>query len=526
MNKINADNINASLFKEDMTSLWTPQTFDDAARRFQFIMVTPPGPSRVYIIDAQRIWMNNPAIVFHTGYRIAGIPDDISASLSSSGVSQEDINNILESVITYDNYQHEMSQGYSDEISSYNTWTRSSLKTNHDSPGVKLFDIMTNINPEVLTKTATATMKQLPAAKGRKTKSLYERLASLPQGKVLDVSKLTADGTGATSIAPPTGRSKKYGSPNLPMVSSDLEHYILAINMLPGGVEKYEQDVNYVRQMFSQLQGALLTLPTITAPAVSPVVPGLVPVVPGAPVATPTLTPALSETTAFSPHFAPVLQGTAIPQTEDVVPTPVYPMYTKRQRAKIKASTPVTTLFPTQQTIMTPTQTAMPFFPTQQTPTLFPTQQPARSPSVPLVPTIPTQQPVRSPTVPTVPLFPTIPTQQTVRSPTVPTVPLVPTVPTQQTVRSPTLPTVPLFPTQQPVGSPTVPTVPLLPTIPTQQPVRSPTVPTIPTQQQVVTNPLLPQAQAPLPLIPVITQQQTPTPQRTPTMPTINIPGL
>ena len=323
-----------------MTTLWTLEAMEDAKTKHQFIMVSPLATPRVSITDAQRLWMLNPNIVFQTGYRIAGTEPDITAALTPLGISAENIEDLMASSITSTNYDTTMSQVYFEELESYNAWRRSVLKANVDSPGVKLFDIMAAINPDVVAKAkATGQAKTLGVAnkttkgRGRNVKSLSQKLAELDQGKVLDVSGINPDGSGTKSIPPPV-RVRKYGSPNLPMVSADLDHYITAINMLPGGQERYAADINYVRQLFQQTgfatTGAILTVPGDVPIPITPQVPlpTTTPRVPNIP----QTTPQIPTTTIFSP----VLHGTPIPQTEDVTPTKVYPAFTKRQREKKK----------------------------------------------------------------------------------------------------------------------------------------------------------------------------------------------
>lgn len=74
-------------------------------------------------------------------------------------------------------------------------------------------------------------------------KSLIDTIRDLPKGKVLDVSNLNQDRTGIVIRNRRKSKSKKYRSENLPIASYDLEHYILAIEMLPGGKDKYSKDI-------------------------------------------------------------------------------------------------------------------------------------------------------------------------------------------------------------------------------------------------------------------------------------------
>ena len=499
-----------------MTTAWTLVAMNEAAAKHQFIPVTALGLPRVNITDAHSIWMRSPNVVFQTGYRIVGTPEDITAALSAMGVLNEDIQDLLASAITANNYNTTMAEVYKDELESYNEWTRAVVKSNTDSPGAKLFDVMAVVNPDVLHKvrvTKEARALGVPAreaTRARATKSLYERLTGLDQGKVLDVSKLEPDGTGARTIDPPT-RSRKFGSPDLPIVSADLEHYIMAINMLPGGQTQYATQIEYVRQLFER--GRAPTTAMLAVPGTQ-----FRPQVPQAPrVPQPTQAPQVTQATQMQPiqqvprPLGQMFEGTAIPQTEQIVPTRVYPLFTKRQREKrreaelatkglpqaiIPAPTqlPTTTPFPTTTLLTTPItfeddedeDEDEDDFPEEfsdeelsedeDSPELVQFQVPIAAPiqvpqltRTPTVPTVTVPQAPRIPPVPTV----TIPTApQAPRIPPVPTVPQAPRTPTVPTV---TMPTVPQAPRTPPVPTVTIPTVPRTPTVP--QVPRAPGVP-------------------------------------------------
>ena len=377
---------------------WTLEALDDAKVKQQFIFVSPAGASRVYIIDAQTLWRTNPDIIFQTGYRIAGTPEDITNVLLQQGIDPTNIEELMASAITSNNYAHELAEIYNEETASYNAWRRAVIKANVDAPGVKLFDVMVAINPEILTRVKTDKQAKamglttgLPKkTRGRAIESLFDKIARLPPGKFLDVSKLEPSGTGTHPTDAPTKRSRKYGVPGLPIISSNLDRYLLAIRMLPGGEAQYANEVAQIRELFARLQtGPIITIPggpTNTVPLITtaprmpgttiniptfPRIPGTVtvPVVqqtPGTTINIPTFpripgtvtVPVVQQTpdtTINIPTFPripatetvpqvpkivmpgiPMITTTPIPQTEDYTPTAVYPMYTKAQRNKMK----------------------------------------------------------------------------------------------------------------------------------------------------------------------------------------------
>lgn len=322
---------------------WTLETLQDAKAKHQFILVTPTGHFRVYIIDAHNLWTTNPNIFFQTGYRIAGTQEDITNALLNQGIDADTIRYILDTSITSLNYNGEFAPIYNEELADYNTWRRGVVKSNQDEPGVKLFDIIAAVNPGILEQIKTVKQAKaiglttgLPVkTRGRGIKSLYDKIQALAPGKVLDVSRLDATGAGARASDPPTQRSKKYGSPNLPIVSFDLDHYLLAIRMLPGGEQQYAADVQYVRELFNRLRatpttGAILTIPGVTLPIVQgiPTTAPLIPTAPGFPTTSliPTNVPGLIATTPVR------AQPITTPPPGYVEPEKVYPLYTKAQR--------------------------------------------------------------------------------------------------------------------------------------------------------------------------------------------------
>jgi len=230
--------------------MWSAENMKDAKLKWEFIIVSSLNDTRVNITSATKFWSINPKILFQTGYRIAGTPEDITKNLQLVGFFDEEIKSVIETSISSSNYYTDMESVYQSELDSYNLWKRKAIKSNVQSQGFNLFDFITAVNPSVLPLTELPVYEKQPKRKGR-TKSLFDKLSSLPQANVLDVSGLKPDGSGVNSIPRPK-RSKKYGSPNLSIVSDNMETYKLALSMLPGGADNYKEDIEYVTQLFSQ----------------------------------------------------------------------------------------------------------------------------------------------------------------------------------------------------------------------------------------------------------------------------------
>jgi hypothetical protein len=90
----------------------------------------------------------------------------------------------------------------------------------------------------------------LVASNSKGKNSILSKIENLAYGKVLNVSKLQSNGTGARVMQQTKG-GKYKGTPNLPIVSDNLESYILAINMIPNGFELYSKDIDEMTRIFT-----------------------------------------------------------------------------------------------------------------------------------------------------------------------------------------------------------------------------------------------------------------------------------
>jgi len=410
---ITVENIShpANIFSMDIQ--WSMNVSDLAKTTYSFISVSPLDFDPVNISNALKIWSIYPDILFHTGYRIVGSPDDISVALSNSNISPLDIQEVLLTSISFSNYNTDMSSVYHDELHSYLSRSRSIIYSNINSPGAKLYDVMSAINPDL-----TLSSKSSRVSK-RKTKSLYDRLISLPPGKVLDVSSLTLDGFGTKAINPPL-RAKKYGTSDLPIVSSDFSHYIMAINMLPGGLSHYASQVESVEYMFSAQPSDQLPLPL---PIPSPI--------------------RIPSHIAFPSN--PMLEPTEIPQPDPVTPTRVYPIFSKGERNTVKKNKELALLSGLISAEIIDDDDAYQYSDDDESPISVP---PIVAPS-PIVPPIVALSPIVPPIVPRSPIVPPIVGRSLappILPPTVPRSPSVrgtivpPTIPRSPIIRGPILP--------------------------------------------------------------------------------------
>jgi hypothetical protein len=306
-------------------AVWTHELADEAKAKSQFVLFDRDQNGQLTVAaavipQAKIIWKTNPDVVFMPIYRSAGTASVLTEALAAAKSSA--LQDALNKAITAENYQ--TSVAYEEELRSYDQWRRGMIFANENSQGLRLFDLMSRLNPslvKLVKDKKTAQAVGLPAARSANaTKAigskLFARIPDLSTDKVLDVSDLVLPaGTGARVINRPEGgpRTKKvyYGSPTLNVVSQDFQHYILALSVFPGGLVQYAADIDYVRRQIGVRTGVV---PPYDGTAPSTSIAG----------------------TAGAGYTNPELDPTYIPAVNMEEPSKVYPKYNKQQWQRMR----------------------------------------------------------------------------------------------------------------------------------------------------------------------------------------------
>lgn len=254
-----------------MDLLWTPELYQEALDKFQFIVLTSIGLQRVNVTDMKAIWVLHPDFLFNTTYRVAGKREDIKVQMGNSGYDEEQLSGLMEIIdnnsITKDNFESlldEDSQSvYEVELASYEQWKDQFLESQTGVKGLTLLELLKMINPHmsmveerkvfprIPTSTGSgrgaggkASEKATPSPKGkvgRKSTSLQDKIdKALDEEKLINVTNITETGTGTVSN-PRRGRTSLFVAPNLPITSSKLQGVLIAIDLL-GGEEEHPED--------------------------------------------------------------------------------------------------------------------------------------------------------------------------------------------------------------------------------------------------------------------------------------------
>jgi len=212
--------------------------------------------------DSYKLWLYDKDIVFNLDIRLAGTLDNFKELFDNTNVMKflEDNNTtselIMENVITYQNYTNNMALIYNKEISSYKIWKREVNRSHIDSDGLTLNQLIESVKPE---DEIDKKLKYKEFNKPRKFLTFKLQDILDKPNKVLDVSEINYHGGNVKSIliSKTNNPPLKFGSPRLPIVSSNINHYIRAISLIKDGKIKYKDDIEYVRLLIDNNQPIL-----------------------------------------------------------------------------------------------------------------------------------------------------------------------------------------------------------------------------------------------------------------------------
>lgn len=282
---------------------WSAEAAKKAGDKGAFLRVGGTSVSRRFLSGAKRSWTSakpeENQTVFHTGFRITGTPEAIRTALTYAGIPADQIQAVLASAITRDNFNTTMAAEVAKELAAHNA-AKQAKPVAEGYEWAQILWFGQNIKSAVISTKAGET-KGAVASPGRAGagESLSDKVKKLAQGKVLDVSNMDINtGKGVRTVnAPKTDRSGKFGTGRIPIISNDINKYVRALQLAYGADAEatYAGDIGVVRQ-------ALANVGAVAAAA------------PGTPAVPRPVSPArvAGQTLAPAPVFAPV--GTAVPR--------------------------------------------------------------------------------------------------------------------------------------------------------------------------------------------------------------------
>jgi len=278
---------------------WSAEAAKKAGDKSAFIRVGGTQVTKRFLSGARRSWTSTKPeeqqTIFHTTYRITGTPENVRAALTYAGVSPDQIQQVLDTAITRDNFNTTMAAEVQRELAAHEALKRAKPVTEgYDWPQILWF---AQHIKEAVISTKAGEQKGGLVSPGRAGggESLAEKIRKLQSGKVLDVSEMDINtGKGVrTKPAPKTAKTGKFGTGRIPIISNNIDKYIRALQLAygPDAEQTYAQDIQAVRDTLLRAGAPAMVSPPPLIRAPSPVT------APGATLAPP-------------PQFVPATTGT------------------------------------------------------------------------------------------------------------------------------------------------------------------------------------------------------------------------
>lgn len=219
--------------------------------------------SQLFLTGTAKKWPKSGTdIVYAPLIRIAGTVEDIKDVLESNDFTQEDVETVLDSLYTVENYSVPESQGGAKERfdAEFEECLKYKKTVNQNKPKKVKTVLSRNEVDRLLDKASEyklAEKEKAPKGNGNTSnkkggfqpKPIKDRLKDLKEGKLLDVSKMNANGSNVKLADPPnvTARTKRIHVPGIPILSSSEENFVQALKLLEysaSDVEKYRKQYN------------------------------------------------------------------------------------------------------------------------------------------------------------------------------------------------------------------------------------------------------------------------------------------
>ena len=313
---------------------WTPEMAEKALHECKYIKAGDKTGPRV-ITGARRMWEKpgHEDDVYLPIERLTGSREEVASILRAAGKSESEIAHALanaytkESVLGPNATKREAFEREEQACRQY----RQGLAKKSEKPfrtisemaelikGISGSNTSSKKAPNNKKKSTNATTTTT-TNKGPRT-SLSSKIKNLAAGKVIDVSKMNEDGTGAKTANQPKPSSKKIGVEGLPLVSSNPETYARAISIL---ISEGDPDLKVTEEYITKYNEMIKDLPSTESEKSKPVE-GKAPVPTSTSVPPSTSVP--SSTSAPAPPSQPIPKVT-VPPSLSVIAKPPAPSTT------------------------------------------------------------------------------------------------------------------------------------------------------------------------------------------------------
>lgn len=220
---------------------WSKDIAERAKQKHCYVKIGP-NTGELRISGAEKRWKspeNEHDIYVGGEFRIVGTTKELTEFFRGLNKTDNEIKEIISMGYSSKNYNTSKKEQFERELQEYDDWRQKQPKTT--KPTVHLEDlsfIVGGLHGASVLKTHRE-RKSTNVARNRHI-PLKQRLTSLTEGKVLDVSYMENDGSGIKIIEKPrTTKSKKIGVEGLAIVSSSRTTYAQALKLLGSEYSKY-----------------------------------------------------------------------------------------------------------------------------------------------------------------------------------------------------------------------------------------------------------------------------------------------
>lgn len=236
---------------------WSKETFNKAAAGHYYYKISEKG-GQLVLTGAEVRWNKGSDDIYIPSLRVAGKVEDIVEVFSrlNPPLDQETLNGYIAEAYTKDSYKVPEAEGgnaekFQGEIEEYKAFKSSKVSKKNDNKQpvftLERLDQLLQAGIPNSTKTRSKKTRSSPSKRVGKRQSLAERLATLPEGKFLDVSHMKEDESNVKSIDKPGATSRKISVPGVSIVSSSEETFRQAMTSLGPDYEQFIEP--FVAQM-------------------------------------------------------------------------------------------------------------------------------------------------------------------------------------------------------------------------------------------------------------------------------------
>lgn len=239
--------------------VWDRRDAEKAKLKHTFIRVSQSNKrSERKISGAERLWSNKETEdeIYLVNYRISGKPKDVAIALNTAGYTEEQVEEAMVTALSKDTYQTSNKEIYDEELQQLKKF----LEEEHVRQKQEQVDWPTLFKIAQDIKHANIIIRETPRVGIGRRSTLLEKYKDVQskEGKVVDVSKMTKDGTPVTVKNKPTSeRSRSVFIDAVPVISSNEKSFLRALEMLYNAGEfesekEYRKTANLVQAKFNK----------------------------------------------------------------------------------------------------------------------------------------------------------------------------------------------------------------------------------------------------------------------------------